>query len=244
MNTVVGCPCFALYFRQISFAGIISSSGPNWKHHRSFALAKLRGFGFGKRGFESRIMEEIEAFLELLGSYKGEPFDFKGILNTSMANNVMSIAIGRRFDYDDPEFVRCIEILNDLFSNPTLAGPVNFMPSLSKIPGDPFSVTPITKKFDMLFDYFRKQIKEHTDTLDDCNIRDFTDAYIKEMKKDEASNSTPYSGITILNKCTSIVFYPALVLFDQANCKFLLYTVTDRNIAFSGTPPTCFLLRT
>jgi len=79
-------------------------------------------------------------------------------------------------------------------------------------------VTPVKKKVDLLFDYFRKQIKEHMDTLDDCIIRDITDAYIKEMKKDEAS--TPYSGIAILNKCTSIVFYPALVLFDQANSKY------------------------
>lgn len=201
-------PGFSLYFRQISFAGIISSSGSNWKHQRSFALAKLRGFGFGKRSFESRIMEEIEAFLELLGSYKREPFDLTGILNTSMANNVMSITIGRRFDYDDPEFVRFIEIMNDLVSNPSLAGPVNFVPSLSKIPGDPFRITPITKKVDMLFDYFRKQIKEHKETIDDCNLRDFTDAYIKEMKKDETFNSTPdYSGITTLNKCMHIILF-------------------------------------
>jgi cytochrome P450 family 2 subfamily U polypeptide 1 len=168
----------------------------------------LRGFGFGKRSFEYRIMEEIEAFLELLGSYKREPFDLTGILNTSMANNVMSITIGRRFDYDDPEFVRFIEIMNDLVSNPSLAGPVNFVPSLSKIPGDPFRITPVTKKVDMLFDYFRKQIKEHKETIDDCNIRDFTDTYIKEMKKDEAFNSTPnYSGITTLNKCMHIILF-------------------------------------
>jgi cytochrome P450 family 2 subfamily U polypeptide 1 len=168
----------------------------------------LRGFGFGKRSFENRIMEEIEAFFELLGSYKREPFDLTGILNTSMANNVMSITIGRRFDYDDPEFVRFIEIMNDLVSNPSLAGPVNFVPSLSKIPGDPFRITPITKKVDMLFDYFRKQIKEHKETIDDCNIRDFTDAYIKEMKKDETFNSTPYySGITTLNKCMHIILF-------------------------------------
>lgn len=199
---------FSLYFRQISFAGIISSSGSNWKHQRSFALAKLRGFGFGKRSFESRIMEEIEAFLELLGSYKREPFDLTGILNTSMANNVMSITIGRRFDYDDPEFARFIEIMNDIVSNPSLAGPVNFVPSLSKIPGDPFRITPITKKVDMLFDYFRKQIKEHKETIDDCNIRDFTDAYIKEIKKDETFNSTPdYSGKATLNKCMHIILF-------------------------------------
>ena len=153
-------------------------------------------------------MEEIEAFLELLSSYKREPFDLTGILTTSMANNVMSITIGRRFDYDDPEFVRFIEMLNDVASNPVLAGPVNFVPSLAKIPGDPFRITPVIKKVDILFDYFRKQIKEHKETIDDCNIRDFTDAYIKEMKKDETFNSTPYySGITTLNKCMHIILF-------------------------------------
>jgi hypothetical protein len=99
-------------------------------------------------------------------------------------------------------------MLNDVASNPVLAGPVNFVPSLAKIPGDPFRITPVIKKVDMLFDYFRKQIKEHKETIDDCNIRDFTDAYIKEVKKDEALNSTPnYSGITTLNKCMHIILF-------------------------------------
>jgi hypothetical protein len=36
--------------------------------------------------------------------------------------------------------------MNDLVSNPSLAGPVNFVPSLAKIPGDPFTITPVIKK--------------------------------------------------------------------------------------------------
>ena len=119
-----------------------------------------------------------------------------------MSNNVMSITIGRRFDYDDPEFNRFLGVLSNVVLNPAVSGPVNCVPLLSKIPGDPFGVAPVTKKMEILFDYFRKEIKEHMETLDDCNIRDFTDAYIKEMKKHEASDSTSYySGITTLNKC-------------------------------------------
>lgn len=33
-------------------AGIISESGSIWKHNRTFAVIKLRGFGYGKRSFE------------------------------------------------------------------------------------------------------------------------------------------------------------------------------------------------
>ena len=119
-----------------------------------------------------------------------------------MSNNVMSITIGRRFDYDDPEFNRFLGVLSNVVLNPAVSDPVDFVPLLSKIPGDPFGVAPVTKKMEILFDYFRREIKEHMETLDDCNIRDFTDAYIKEMKKHEASDSTSYySGITTLNKC-------------------------------------------
>ena len=146
---------------DISMTGIFSSSGPTWKHQRTFVITKLKGFGFGKRSFESRIIEEVGAFVDLMNSYKGQPFDLTGILNTSMANNVMSITIGRRYDYDNPEFARFIELLND---------------------------------FDLLFDFFRKLIKEHKETFDDSNIRDFTDACIKEMKKDEA---VKYSGMKL-----------------------------------------------
>ena len=49
----------------------------------------------------------------------------------------------------------------------------------------------------------------------------------------------------VRNACSEPGYYPAL-LSEQANCinqdKFVLHTVTDRNIAFSGTPVTCYLL--
>jgi hypothetical protein len=53
-------------FFFILYIGIVSSSGIEWKHQRTFALSKLRDFGFGKRSFESSIMEEIKIFLDLL----------------------------------------------------------------------------------------------------------------------------------------------------------------------------------
>jgi hypothetical protein len=52
-----------------------------------------------------------------------------------------------------------------------------------------------------------------------------------------------------LKRYHSNMFYPALVLFEEANCidwiYFLLYTVTDRNIAFLVPLPhvTCWVLR-
>jgi hypothetical protein len=57
-----------------------SSSGAVWKHQRTFTISKLRDFGFGKRSFESSIMEEIEMFMNLMESYKGAPFDIANII--------------------------------------------------------------------------------------------------------------------------------------------------------------------
>ena len=42
------------------------------------------------------------------------------------------------------------------------------------------------------------------------------------------------------------LFFPALILFQQANCIerifFFIYNATDQNIAFSSTPVICYLL--
>jgi cytochrome P450 family 2 subfamily U polypeptide 1 len=181
-------------FFFILYIGIVSSSGIEWKHQRTFALSKLRDFGFGKRSFESRIMEEIKIFLDLLESYNGEPFDISKIIQTSMSNNIMSITIGRRFDYDDPNFKYFVQLLHETVTNAAFAGPLNFIPFLAKIPGDPFRGNRMKQIADQIFDFFRGYISEHEQTLDSNNIRDFIDVYLTEMKENKNSENSFFTG--------------------------------------------------
>jgi hypothetical protein len=52
-----------------------------------------------------------ESFVNLLTGYKEKEFDISSIIHTSVSNNVMSITIGRRFDYDDPTFKYFVHLL-------------------------------------------------------------------------------------------------------------------------------------
>lgn len=186
------------YMFQISNnKGVISSSGSEWKHQRTFALSKLRDFGFGKRSFESRILEELEIFLSLLNSYEGQPFDISDILQTSMSNNVMSIAVGRRFDYDDAKFKHFVHLLEENITHAAATGPMNFVPLLAKLPGDLFSGQLLQRNADLTFDFFRNEIKEHKQTLDDNNIRDFIDGYLVQIKE-QPSGSNIYTEEQLL----------------------------------------------
>jgi hypothetical protein len=106
----------------------------------------------------------------------------------------MSITIGRRFDYDDPTFKYFVHLLIDNANNAAFAGPLNFAPFLKKIPGDPFGARRISNNVRQTFEFFRKEIKEHEISLDDNEVRDFIDAYLKEIKQQEAGENTDFSG--------------------------------------------------
>lgn len=52
--------------------GLISSSGPMWKHQRRFALATLKYFGVGKKTLENSIQRESQWLCDALQAEKGE----------------------------------------------------------------------------------------------------------------------------------------------------------------------------
>ncbi|XP_063420227.1 cytochrome P450 2C31-like [Mytilus trossulus] len=188
--------CFV--FRQGKNKGIVSASGSSWKQQRAFAVSKLRDFGFGKRSFESSVSEEVEQLCNLVNSFNGKSFDISGIIHTSISNNVMSITVGRRFDYDDPKFQQFVYLLNENAKNSALVGPLNFAPFLRKIPGDPFGAKQISNNVRETFKFFRTEINEHEKTLDTDNLRDFIDIYLKEIKNQEEEENSEFTAGQLL----------------------------------------------
>ncbi|XP_056419923.1 cytochrome P450 2K6-like [Hyla sarda] len=128
--------------------GLVFSNGHSWKALRRFTLSTLRDFGMGKRSVEDKITEESNCLVETFKSYKGEPFDNTMRINAAVANIIISLILGHRFDYDDPKLQRLLVIVMD---NARIVGTP--MAMLAKKYGPVFSIKIGVQKMVVLSGY-------------------------------------------------------------------------------------------
>ncbi|XP_075035729.1 cytochrome P450 2K1-like isoform X2 [Mixophyes fleayi] len=101
-------PIFKLLTKEM---GLIFSHGELWKSTRRFTLSTLRDFGMGRKTIEARIQDELNPLVEKFKSHNGKPFATHTILNAAVSNVISSIIFGKRFEYDDPEFIKLIRLV-------------------------------------------------------------------------------------------------------------------------------------
>ncbi|KAJ8298464.1 hypothetical protein KUTeg_024995 [Tegillarca granosa] len=114
-----------------NYRGIAFSSGNIWKEHRTFALTKLRSFGFGKRSIETNISEEVEVLLQFFDDQKGNAFDIYDI---------------------------------------------------------------VKRNSKMLENFVEEVIKEHKETFEENNIRDYIDAFLVERSRRLGDDENTFTG--------------------------------------------------
>lgn len=110
--------------------GIITASGDNWREQRSVSLSILRTFGMGKNILAQKIQEEVDFYIQRLAELKGQPTDLKMLTHVSVSNVICSIIVGRRFEHDDPYFVRFMKHLNNIAVNGSRMPSLGFLPFL------------------------------------------------------------------------------------------------------------------
>jgi cytochrome P450 len=174
------------------FTGLAWSSGSLWKEQRTFALTTMRKFGFGRRCMESQIIEEIDCLLEELENYENEAFDIQTLLNTSVSNVICSLLFGKRFDYENAEFKRLINLLNKLFTSVNGSSPAFIFPWLRHIPI--FNFPGATEYASALFNFVAGIVEEHRRNFDEDNINDYIDAYLLEQKQRANEVDTTFTG--------------------------------------------------
>ena len=181
--------CFA-------FAGVIASSGSDWKDIRTFSLCTLRDFGFGKRSLQSRVKEEVEIFLQEVEKNVEQPFNPKHLLQISVSNIICSIVFGKRFEYTDQEF---IQAMDDLSEEVRLGAgsAINYFPYLKHLPGDFFSVKKVLSLIDSEKRFIGKHVDTHRKDLNPNEPRDYIDAVLIAQKHNDW-----LTGMMIILKAT------------------------------------------
>uniref|UniRef100_A0A8I6A4P2 unspecific monooxygenase n=3 Tax=Rattus norvegicus TaxID=10116 RepID=A0A8I6A4P2_RAT len=181
--------------------GIAFSHGNRWKEIRRFTLTTLRNLGMGKRNIEDHVQEEARCLVEELRKTNGSPCDPTFILGCAPCNVICSIIFQNRFDYKDQDFLNLMEKLNENMK--VLSSPwtqfCSFFPVL--IDYCPGSHTTLAKNIYYIRNYLLKKIKEHQESLDVTNPRDFIDYYLIKWKQE---SHNPHLEFTLENLSVTV----------------------------------------
>jgi len=131
---------------------------------------------------EKSVLEEAEALFKRFDMKNGEGFDPTSDLGLSVANVVCAIIFGKRYSDDDPGFQYILEAIK-LISSFDPAAPVSHVAFLRLLPNA--SVSNLKRGIEMRDNVLAKVLKEHKETYDPGNLRDFTDFILSEAKKQE-----------------------------------------------------------
>ncbi|XP_032998569.1 cytochrome P450 2K6-like [Lacerta agilis] len=169
--------------------GVILSNGENWKVMRRFALSTLRDYGMGKRTIEERIVEECGVLIKKFESYEGKPFETTTIMNAAVANIIVAILLDKRFDYEDPTYIRLLKLVNE---NVRLFGSFsvtlyNMFPALGFLLG---ACKTVIQNRDELFAFINATFIKHLRDLDENDQRSFIDSFLVQQQEEKKKNKT------------------------------------------------------
>ncbi|OXB74099.1 UNVERIFIED_CONTAM: hypothetical protein H355_015230 [Colinus virginianus] len=169
--------------------GVIFTSGENWKVMRRFTLSTLRDFGMGKKAVEDHVVEEYGHLADIIESQKGKPLEMSQMLNAAIANIIVSILFGKRFDYDDPTFKRLMSLMNEnmrLFGSPSVSL-YNLFPILGCFLKDSKSFLQNVKE---IHDFVKVTFSKYLKVLDRNDQRSFIDAFLVRQQEEKGNPNT------------------------------------------------------
>ncbi|NXG58203.1 CP2D3 protein, partial [Hemiprocne comata] len=171
---------------------VFARYGHVWKELRKFTLSTLRNFGMGKKSLEERIIEEAEFLCSAISSEEGRPFDLRFLANNAVCNVICTIIYGDRFSYGDDTFKKLLHLCENFLKDEAgfLPRLLNEVPILLRIPGVAQKVFRGQKVF---MDFIDVLVDKHRETWNPAHIRDFTDAFLKEMETGTAAEERGFN---------------------------------------------------
>ncbi|XP_077171079.1 cytochrome P450 2K4-like isoform X2 [Paroedura picta] len=180
-------PMVPMFEESAKGYGVVFSHGENWKVMRRFMLTTLRDYGMGKRTIEDKIVEECHFLRQKFESYKGKPFETTVIMNAAVANIIVSIILGKRYEYEDPTFVRLLKLVGEnvrLVGSPSVTL-YNMFPALGFLCGGRKT---ILNNRDELQAFIQATFIEHLKVLDVNDQRSFIDAFLVRQQEEKNKN--------------------------------------------------------
>ncbi|XP_043922166.1 cytochrome P450 2D15-like [Protopterus annectens] len=225
---------------------IFARYGRSWKEQRRFILSTFRNFGLGKKSLEDKITEEAGFLCTEFQMQKGRPFDTHYIINNAVSNVICSMIFGDRFHYEDEKFLELLHLLEERLRETSgfWAQALNQIPWAIHFPGPHRKVIKVQCKIEELLSVF---IKQHKETYDPSEKRDFIDAFLAKIEKVKDDPHTSFTERNLMfttldlflagTETTSTTLRWALlfmILYPDIQCK--VHEEIDRVIGKGRNP--------
>ncbi|XP_062989701.1 cytochrome P450 2D14-like [Elgaria multicarinata webbii] len=157
-----------------------------WKEMRRFCVSTLKNFGMGKKSLEKRTSEEAGYLCSEFKSTEGSPIDPHDIIFRAVGNIICSLTFGDRFEYTDETFLRLMHLVETIMTGLTIIMPqiLSGVSWLSYLPGPHRKVQKDFDEFSIMMQDF---VNKHKKTRDPTDPRDFTDAFLDKIEKDQGN---------------------------------------------------------
>ncbi|XP_015676461.1 cytochrome P450 1A5-like [Protobothrops mucrosquamatus] len=180
-------------FRHVTDGQSLSfgtDSGPVWFARRKLTQNALKTFAtspsltsFSTCLLEDHVSKEANHLMAklqevMLAKNRLDPYLY---LTVAVANVILAICFGKRYDYEDKELLNIV-INSEQFVESTGSGNLaNFIPLLQYLPNS--SVKKFQNYNKQFTHFLQKNVKEHYESFRKDHIRDITDCLIEESQK-------------------------------------------------------------
>ncbi|XP_057889576.1 cytochrome P450 1A4-like [Melospiza georgiana] len=183
-------------FRYISNGQSLAfspDSGEVWKARRRLAQSALKSFSTAPSPtsscgclLEEHVSKEAEylvtKFLQVMEEHKS--FDLNQYLVVSVANVICAMCFGKRYEHEDQELLRVVNLGKEFGEVAGGSHPADFIPLLRYLPSRTLEAfKDINRRFNT---FVQKIVQEHYSTFDKGHIRDITDSLIQHCQENSA----------------------------------------------------------
>ncbi|XP_052016273.1 cytochrome P450 2D9 isoform X1 [Apodemus sylvaticus] len=172
---------------------VLASYGPEWREQKRFSVSTLRNFGLGKKSLEQWVIKEAGHLCDTFTAQAGKAINPNTMLDKAVCNVIASLIFARRFEYEDPYFIRMLKLLKESLTEVSGFIPevLNAFPILLRIPGLGDKVFQGQKSFMAILDNL---LTENRTTWDPAQPpRNLTDAFLAEIEKAKGNPESSFN---------------------------------------------------
>lgn len=168
--------------------------GPAWRLFRKLGHQTIKVYG--QKRLQSVMEVEVNELCKRLESLGGKSSDITKEFALSVTNVICHQLFGSRYDSDDPELLKVFKVHDILVHVPIRRSVLESIPILNHVLPESQDMKEVETAALWRDKLLRRVYKEHLETFDSDNIRDYTDALIKAKLDAEEEDSSSKEYLT------------------------------------------------